>query len=107
MLILKQQVSKIEVQYDKTSKQVDVQALKVTLWDHVQAYDKLPPVQVYQDLSISKLSIIVLTFLFPPPEMKLGGTYNFLHGVMLFQLLVRFQSIKAIYIFTLPLNDKF
>jgi hypothetical protein len=66
MLILKQQVSKIEVQYDKTSKQVDVQALKVTLWDHVQAYDKLPPVQVYQDLSISKLSIIVLPFLFPP-----------------------------------------
>ncbi|RDX64855.1 Condensin complex subunit 2, partial [Mucuna pruriens] len=30
------QVNKIEVQYDKTSKQVDVQALKITLWDHVQ-----------------------------------------------------------------------
>ncbi|KAG8488359.1 hypothetical protein CXB51_016381 [Gossypium anomalum] len=30
------QVSKIEVRYDKTSKQVDVQALKETLWDHMQ-----------------------------------------------------------------------
>ncbi|GMN70217.1 hypothetical protein TIFTF001_039259 [Ficus carica] len=30
------QVNKIEVQYDKTSKQVDVQALKETLWDHIQ-----------------------------------------------------------------------
>ncbi|KAK7263497.1 hypothetical protein RJT34_31088 [Clitoria ternatea] len=36
------QVNKIEVQYDKTSKQVDVQALKVTLWDHVQESVKLP-----------------------------------------------------------------
>ncbi|CAK9146032.1 unnamed protein product [Ilex paraguariensis] len=30
------QVNKIEVQYDKTSKQVDVQALKETLWSHIQ-----------------------------------------------------------------------
>lgn len=30
------QVNKIEVQYDKTSKQVDVQALKETLWGHMQ-----------------------------------------------------------------------
>ncbi|KAE8673064.1 Condensin complex subunit 2 [Hibiscus syriacus] len=30
------QVSKIEVEYDKTSKQVDVQALKETLWDQIQ-----------------------------------------------------------------------
>ncbi|KAL3652634.1 hypothetical protein CASFOL_002315 [Castilleja foliolosa] len=30
------QVNKVEVQYDKTSKQVDVHALKETLWDHIQ-----------------------------------------------------------------------
>ncbi|XP_010543005.1 PREDICTED: condensin complex subunit 2 isoform X2 [Tarenaya hassleriana] len=30
------QVNKIEVQYDKTSKQVDVQVLKETLWDCIQ-----------------------------------------------------------------------
>ncbi|KAM2417208.1 hypothetical protein ACFX1W_024079 [Malus domestica] len=29
-------VNKIEVHYDKTSKQVDVQALKESLWNHVQ-----------------------------------------------------------------------
>ncbi|KAF2285719.1 hypothetical protein GH714_007378 [Hevea brasiliensis] len=29
-------VNKIEVQYDKTSKEVDVQALKEMLWDHIQ-----------------------------------------------------------------------
>ncbi|CAJ1979073.1 unnamed protein product [Sphenostylis stenocarpa] len=36
------QVNKIEVQYDKTSKQVDVHALKITIWDHVQESVKLP-----------------------------------------------------------------
>ncbi|OMO83525.1 Condensin complex subunit 2/barren [Corchorus capsularis] len=30
------QVNKVEVQYDKISKQVDVQTLKETLWDHMQ-----------------------------------------------------------------------
>ncbi|KAA0034790.1 condensin complex subunit 2 [Cucumis melo var. makuwa] len=30
------QVNKVEVQYDKKSKQVDVQALKETLWSHLQ-----------------------------------------------------------------------
>ncbi|CAK9163912.1 unnamed protein product [Ilex paraguariensis] len=30
------QVTKIEVQYDKTSKQVDVHVLRETLWDHIQ-----------------------------------------------------------------------
>ncbi|CAI9754444.1 unnamed protein product [Fraxinus pennsylvanica] len=30
------QISKIEVQFDKTSKQVDVHSLKETLWDHMQ-----------------------------------------------------------------------
>ncbi|XP_058734894.1 condensin complex subunit 2-like [Vicia villosa] len=44
------QVSKVEVQYDKTSKQVDVQALKVTLWDQVQASAKLPPVQDQEEI---------------------------------------------------------
>ncbi|KAK7272273.1 hypothetical protein RJT34_28768 [Clitoria ternatea] len=36
------QINKIEVQYDKTSKQVDVQALKVTLWDQIQESMQLP-----------------------------------------------------------------
>ncbi|KAK9285565.1 hypothetical protein L1049_024760 [Liquidambar formosana] len=36
------QVNKIEVQYDKTSKQVDVQTLKETLWDHIQESTQKP-----------------------------------------------------------------
>ncbi|XP_061360314.1 condensin complex subunit 2-like [Gastrolobium bilobum] len=36
------QINKIEVQYDKTSKQVDVQALKITLWDHIQESVQVP-----------------------------------------------------------------
>nr|KYP43613.1 Condensin complex subunit 2 [Cajanus cajan] len=36
------QINKIEVQYDKTSKQVNVQALKITLWDHIQESTQLP-----------------------------------------------------------------
>ncbi|KAK7375203.1 hypothetical protein VNO78_35896 [Psophocarpus tetragonolobus] len=35
------QINKIEVRYDETSKQVNVQALKITLWDHIQE-SKLP-----------------------------------------------------------------
>ncbi|XP_015580957.1 condensin complex subunit 2 isoform X2 [Ricinus communis] len=40
------QVNKIEVQYDKTSKQVDVQALKETLWHHME---KSPQVSIQED----------------------------------------------------------
>ncbi|KAF8391580.1 hypothetical protein HHK36_023886 [Tetracentron sinense] len=36
------QVNKIEVQYDKTSKQVDVNTLKETLWDHIQVSAQSP-----------------------------------------------------------------
>ena len=43
------QVNKIEVQYDKTSKQVDVQALKCTLWANIQESIQLPA-QVLRDL---------------------------------------------------------
>ncbi|GFY99154.1 hypothetical protein Acr_13g0005550 [Actinidia rufa] len=35
------QVNKIEVQYDKASKQVDVQALKETLWDHIREFTQM------------------------------------------------------------------
>lgn len=34
--ILTSQVQKVEVEYDKTSKQVDVQTLKETIWVHIQ-----------------------------------------------------------------------
>lgn len=49
------QVNKIEVQYDKTSKQVDVQALKTTLWSHMQKAQ-----QVSEQVSISGSAICQL-----------------------------------------------
>ncbi|XP_014490406.1 condensin complex subunit 2 [Vigna radiata var. radiata] len=42
LISLPRQINKIEVQYDKTSKQVNVQALKKTLWDHIQECIQLP-----------------------------------------------------------------
>ncbi|KAF5208032.1 Condensin complex subunit [Thalictrum thalictroides] len=36
------QVNKIEVHYDKTSKQADVHALKGTLWNHIQETANMP-----------------------------------------------------------------
>ncbi|XP_057792703.1 condensin complex subunit 2 [Salvia miltiorrhiza] len=47
------QVSKIEVQYDKTSKQVDVHALKETLWGHIQRLNQTPVEDEAHDESIS------------------------------------------------------
>ncbi|GMY31162.1 condensin complex subunit 2-like [Fagus crenata] len=35
-------VNKVEVNYDKTSKQVDVHALKESLWDQIQEYTEVP-----------------------------------------------------------------
>ncbi|XP_038702660.1 condensin complex subunit 2-like isoform X1 [Tripterygium wilfordii] len=49
------QVNKIEVQYDKTSKQVDVQALKETLWDHMQEYPQMTVEEQEEKLSFKNL----------------------------------------------------
>ncbi|XP_062106063.1 condensin complex subunit 2 isoform X2 [Humulus lupulus] len=49
------QVNKIEVQYDKTSKQVDVQALKETLWDQLQESHRVPIQDEEESLSFKKI----------------------------------------------------
>ncbi|KMT12767.1 hypothetical protein BVRB_4g088610 [Beta vulgaris subsp. vulgaris] len=43
------QVSKIEVQYDKTAKQVDVHLLKETLWDQIHEFVQAPEMKVDED----------------------------------------------------------
>lgn len=50
-LINLMQVNKIEIQYDKTSKQVDVQALKETLWVSLQETHKLCQVSFFSVLA--------------------------------------------------------
>ncbi|XP_065864626.1 condensin complex subunit 2-like [Euphorbia lathyris] len=41
--------NKIEVQYDRTSKQVDMQALKEMLWDHIQESIEVPETKICED----------------------------------------------------------
>ncbi|XP_057977555.1 condensin complex subunit 2-like isoform X2 [Malania oleifera] len=45
------QVNKIEVQYDKTSTQVDVHALKETLWNHIQDSIHMPEMVCKETIS--------------------------------------------------------
>ncbi|GMH07163.1 hypothetical protein Nepgr_009003 [Nepenthes gracilis] len=42
MIVQPRQVTKVEVRYDKTSKQVDVQALKEVLWEHIKQSSQVP-----------------------------------------------------------------
>ncbi|KDP30777.1 hypothetical protein JCGZ_13720 [Jatropha curcas] len=49
------QVNKIEVQYDKTSKQVDVQSLKETLWHHIQESPQMSIQDQEEAVSFKKL----------------------------------------------------
>ncbi|KAG9159740.1 hypothetical protein Leryth_007764 [Lithospermum erythrorhizon] len=51
------QVSKIDVHYDKTSKQVDVQMLKETLWNHIQEQS-----QSYQQEEVLSFSQALSSF---------------------------------------------
>lgn len=51
--ILTSQVQKVEVEYDKTSKQVDVQTLKETIWVHIQESPQMAA-QVYIAFALCK-----------------------------------------------------
>ncbi|PON42539.1 Condensin complex subunit 2/barren [Parasponia andersonii] len=64
------QVNKIEVQYDKTSKQVDVQALKETLWVHIQESHQVPIQDQEEPVSFRK---ILGSF---PSDSKAAATIN-------------------------------
>ncbi|KAB1215160.1 Condensin complex subunit 2 [Morella rubra] len=48
-------VNKIEVRYDKLSKQVDVHALKETLWDHIQESSEVPETACKDEISFRHL----------------------------------------------------
>ncbi|XP_062169830.1 condensin complex subunit 2-like isoform X2 [Alnus glutinosa] len=48
-------VNKIEVRYDKTSKQVDVHSLKETLWDHIQESSEVPETECKDTVSFRHL----------------------------------------------------
>ncbi|KAF5481033.1 hypothetical protein F2P56_001724 [Juglans regia] len=64
------QVNKIEVKYDKTSKQVDVQALKETLWDHIHESSAVSPQDQEEAVSFRQ---ILASF---PNDCRAAGTIN-------------------------------
>lgn len=64
------QVNKIEVNYDKTSKQVDVQALKETLWSSMQetqvcslCYSLRPKINVHRFIYVRQVSHYTLNYI--------------------------------------------
>ncbi|XP_031126505.1 condensin complex subunit 2 isoform X1 [Ipomoea triloba] len=64
------QVNKIDIHYDKTSKQVDVQVLKETLWDQIQGLNQTS-VQL-QDESVSFKQVLA-TF---PDDCRATGSHD-------------------------------
>ncbi|PIN22160.1 Chromosome condensation complex Condensin, subunit H [Handroanthus impetiginosus] len=56
------QINKVEVQYDKTSKQVDVHELKETLWDHIR---QLNPTSVEEEAPEETISFKQVLASFP------------------------------------------
>ncbi|KAK4484351.1 hypothetical protein RD792_006928 [Penstemon davidsonii] len=66
------QVNKIEVHYDKASKQVDVHALKQILWDHIQ---KLNQISVQEEVPEEVISFKQVLSDFPD-ECRAAGSLN-------------------------------
>ncbi|KAL3821578.1 hypothetical protein ACJIZ3_007483 [Penstemon smallii] len=66
------QVNKIEVHYDKASKQVDVHALKQILWDHIQ---KLNQISVQEEAPKEVISFKQVLSDFPD-ECRAAGSLN-------------------------------
>nr|GMC78925.1 condensin complex subunit 2 [Ipomoea batatas] len=62
------QVNKIDIHYDKTSKQVDVQVLKETLWDQIQGLNQTS----VQDESVSFKQVLA-TF---PDDCRATGSHD-------------------------------
>ncbi|KAK7404888.1 hypothetical protein VNO78_05927 [Psophocarpus tetragonolobus] len=94
------QVNKIEVQYDKTSKQVDVHALKITLWDHVQESVKLP-VQGQKEDTLSFRNILA-NF---PSECNAAATISDISPHLCFICLLHLANEKGLSIQSSPNLD--
>ncbi|KAE8685082.1 Condensin complex subunit 2, putative isoform 2 [Hibiscus syriacus] len=87
------QVSKIEVQYDKTSKQVDVQALKETLWDQIQQF---------QETSFQGLKHLLASF---PADCKAAATTKEISPHLCFICLLHLSNEHGLIIHGCPDMD--
>lgn len=91
------QVNKIEVQYDKTSKQVDVHALKETLWGQIQESTEVPePVSLF-------FSLVVDLF----PTQVCVRVYVYYHSLFtMFHWTCIFSSLHRRVKFKEPINSE-
>ncbi|XP_038996383.1 condensin complex subunit 2-like isoform X2 [Hibiscus syriacus] len=93
------QVSKIEVQYDKTSKQVDVQALKETLWDQIQQSQETSFQSPEETLSLKHL---LASF---PADCKAAATTKEISPHLCFICLLHLANEHGLCIHGLPNMD--
>ena len=83
------QVNKIEVQYDKTSKQVDVHALKETLWGQIQESTEVPePVSLFFSLVVDSFLTQVCVCLY------YHSLFKIFHWTCIFSSLHRKVKLK-------------
>lgn len=80
------QVNKIEIQYDKTSKQVDVQALKETLWVSLQETHKLSQVSFFSVLAanVQEFEALISNLLIYGNPYELNGFEAYIIDLTLF-----------------------
>ncbi|VFQ89464.1 unnamed protein product [Cuscuta campestris] len=87
------QVNKIDIQYDKTSKQVDVQILKETLWDHIQRLNQTSA-QV-QEGNASSFKQVLETF---PEDCRATGSIHDISPHLCFICLLHLANEHGLFI---------
>ncbi|KAH6835975.1 condensin complex subunit [Perilla frutescens var. hirtella] len=95
------QVSKIEVQYDKTSKQVDVHVLKETLWGHMQQLNHSPVEEEATEESISFKQVLA-SF---PDNCRAAGSLNDISSHLCFICLLHLANEHGLQILGCPSLD--
>ncbi|GAU17138.1 hypothetical protein TSUD_106370 [Trifolium subterraneum] len=96
------QVNKIEVQYDKTSKQVDVQALKFTLWNCIQEIQESVQLPLQGEKEMASFRHILANF---PSECNAAATVTDISPHLCFICLLHLANEKELSIQSCPNLD--
>ncbi|XP_012572622.1 condensin complex subunit 2-like isoform X1 [Cicer arietinum] len=95
----RQQINKIEVQYDKTSKQVDVQALKLSLWNSIQEIQASVELPFQGDKEMVSFKHILANF---PSECNAAATVTDISPHLCFICLLHLANEKGLSIQSYP-----
>ncbi|WJX73821.1 hypothetical protein P8452_57558 [Trifolium repens] len=96
------QINKIEVQYDKTSKQVDVQALKFTLWNCIQEIQESVQLPLQGEKEMASFKHILANF---PSECNAVATVTDISPHLCFICLLHLANEKELSIQSCPNLD--